>query len=130
MPTTQTPSSLVQASTKTLGGSSTTTIAANTTSPTLPTTVVTDTTPLIITKFQFRKLFTIEERTLIDNIQYNTNFSGSVKAVVNTLMRDLEVSGEVNLHLPEVIQGVNFLKQIGILSTVRAARILANLQPL
>ena len=129
MPTTQTPSSLVQASTKTLGGSSSTELAGNATNPTIPGATVTDPTPLILTKFQFRKLFTLEERTLIDNIQYNTNFSGSVKAVVNTMMRDLEVSGEVDLHLLDVIQGVQFLKQIGILTAARATRILANQQP-
>lgn len=130
MPTTQTPTSLVQASTKTLGGSSSTELAGNATNPTLPGATVSDSTPLILTKFQFRKLFTLEERTLIDNIQYNTNFSGSVKAVVNTMMRDLEVSGEVDLHLLDVIQGVQFLKQIGILTAVRATRILANLPPM
>ena len=129
MPTTQTPSSLVQASTKTLGGSSSTELAGNATNPTIPGATVTDPTPLILTKFQFRKLFTLEERTLIDNIQYNTNFSGSVKAVVNTMTRDLEVSGEVDLHLLDVIQGVQFLKQIGILTAARATRILANQQP-
>ena len=129
MPTTQTPSSLVQASTKTLGGSSSTELAGNATNPTIPGATVTDPTPLILTKFQFRKLFTLEERTLIDNIQYNTNFSGSVKAVVNTMTRDLEVSDEVDLHLLDVIQGVQFLKQIGILTAARATRILANQQP-
>ena len=46
------------------------------------------------------------------------------------MMRDLEVSGEVDLHLLDVIQGVQFLKQIGILTAVRATRILANLPPM
>ena len=95
----------------------------------LPVTVV-DSTPLIITKFQFRKLFTQAERVLIDNIQYNSYFSGSVKAAVATMQKDLEVSAEVDLHLVDVIQGVTFLRQIGILTQVREARILANLPPL
>ena len=128
MPTTQNPSSLVQAAAKTLGGSSTFPVGSP--APALTPVVIPDTTPLILTKFQFRKLFTLAERTTIDNIQYNVNFSGSVKAVVNTIMHDLEVSGEVDLHLVDVVQGVTFLKQIGVLSDVRCARILANLPPL
>lgn len=128
MPTTQNPSSLVQAAAKTLGGSSTFPTGAE--APEIVPVPIPDTTPLVLTKFQFRKLFTLAERTTIDNIQYNPNFSNSVKAVVNTILRDLEVSGEVDLHLVDVVQGVNFLKQIGILTDVRCARILANLPPL
>ena len=129
MPTTQTPSSLVQAGTKTLGTSTPTEIAAASSAPTIPTVVVTDTTPLIITKFEFRKLFTLAERTTIDNIQYNSNFSGAVKATVNTILTDLNVSGDVNLHLADVIQGVRFLQQIGIITPARAVQILANQPP-
>ena len=128
MPTTQTPAALVQAGTKIIGGNSTFPTGAP--APALEPVKPVDNTPLIITKFQFRKLFTLAERTTIDNIQYNTNFSGSVKAVINTIMNDLNVSGNVDLHLPDVIQGITFLKQVGILSTVRAARILNNLPPL
>jgi len=128
MPTTQNPSSLIQAATKTLGGSSTFPTGAN--APAVEQVVIVDKTPLILTKFQFRKLFTLAERTTIDNIQYNSNFSGSVKAVVNTIMHDLDVSGEVDLHLVDVVQGVTFLKQIGILTAARATRILNNLPPL
>lgn len=130
MPNTQTPSAIVQAGAKTLGNSTAAEIAAASSSPTVPNVVISDTTPLIITKFEFRKLFTLAERTLIDNIQYNSNFSGPVKAVVNTILTDLNVSGDVNLHLLDVVQGVMYLKQIGILTAARAERILANLPPL
>ena len=127
MPTTLTPSSLIQAATVTLGGSA---FPEGAEAPELEVIEVADPTPLILTKFQFRKLFTLAERTLIDNIQYNPDYSASVKAVVNTINKDLEVSAEVDLHLVDVIQGVTFIKQIGILTPVRAARILANLEPL
>jgi hypothetical protein len=86
--------------------------------------------PLMLTKYQFRKLFTLAERTAIDNIQYNSAFSGSIKATVTTLQKDLEVSGEVDLHLVDTISGVKFLESIGLIKAGRAARIIANLPPL
>jgi hypothetical protein len=91
---------------------------------------VTPTTPLVLTKYQFRKLFTLAERTAIDNIQYNAAFSGSIKAAVTTLQKDLEVSGEVNLHLADTIAGVKFLESVGLVGPGRGNRILSNLPPL
>lgn len=124
-----TPASIVQAAAKTVGTTATT-AAATATTVTMPTATVVDSTPLILTKFQFRKLFTTSERIVIDNIATNPNFSSAVKGAVVTLLKDLEVSGEVDLHLADVIAGVNFLQQIGILTPVRMARVLANLPPL
>lgn len=86
--------------------------------------------PIEITKFQFRKLFTQAERVTIDNIQYNQNFSGTVKAIIATSQKDMEVSNVVVLNSPDVIAGVNFLASIGIITADRAKRILANQQPL
>jgi hypothetical protein len=85
--------------------------------------------PLILTKFQFRKLFTLAERTMIDNIQYNSGFSGSIKATVTTLQKDLEVSGEVDLHLADTIAGIKFLESVGLIKAGRAARIISNQPP-
>lgn len=86
--------------------------------------------PLILTKFQFRKLFTMAERIAIDNIQYNPSAPGSVKAVVNTMQIDLNVSGEVDLHLKDTNDGIRYLAAVGLLTPARATRILANLPPL
>jgi hypothetical protein len=85
--------------------------------------------PLILTKYQFRKLFTLAERTAIDNIQYNSAFSGSIKATVTTLQKDLEVSGEVDLHLADTVAGIKFLESVGLIKAGRAAQIIANQQP-
>ena len=123
-----TPSVIIQKAPTTIGGTSGFQPGAPAPAP-LPVEIV-DTTPLFITKFQFRKLFTTAERMAVDNIQWNPNFSSSVKAAVATMAKDLEVSSEVDLHLTDVIQGVTFLMQIGILTPVRKARILANLPPL
>ena len=80
----------------------------------------------ILTKYQFRKLFTFNERLAIDNFATNTNISAQNKAVLSTIMKDLDVSGEVQLDNPDVAQGVQFLETVGLLGTGRAAQILSN----
>ncbi len=85
--------------------------------------------PLILTKFQFRKLFTLAERMAIDNIQYSSA-PGQVKAAVTTMQVDLQVSGEVDLHLKDTNDGVRYLAAVGLLTVARAKRILQNLPPL
>lgn len=86
--------------------------------------------PLVITKFQFRKLFTISERMAIDNIQYSGSAPTSVKAAVNTMQIDLNVSGEVDLNLKDTNDGLRYLASVGLLTVARANRILQNLPPL
>lgn len=95
-----------------------------------PTVVTKPTRSLEITKFQFRKLFTLAERIVIDNAQYNPAFTGSVKAAIATMQKDMEVSTLVDLYLPDTIAGVNYLVSVGVLNAVRAERILSNLPPL
>ena len=85
--------------------------------------------PRIVTKFQFRKLFTTSERMAIDNAQYSSKFTPQIKAAIFTMQKDLEVSGEVDLHLKDVWDGIYFLVQVNILTLARATRILNNLQP-
>jgi hypothetical protein len=85
---------------------------------------------LDITKFQFRKLFTFDERVMIDNAQYNAALSGRVKATLATLMKDLEISNIIQLGTPDVTNGVKFLVTSGFITKSRADRILANLPPL
>ena len=94
-----------------------------------PAVAATPTRSLEITKFQFRKLFTLEERMVIDNAQYNPAFTGSVKAAIATMQKDMEVSATVDLYLPDTIAGVNYLVSVGVLNAVRAERILSNLPP-
>ena len=126
MPNTLTPTPLVQKGPVSIGAPSVT--VQQQLGAAQPTT--TPSTPLEVTKFQFRKLFTFNERLAVDNIQYNTALSGSVKAAVSTMQKDVEVSAVVNLHMPDVIAGINFLTSIGILSPQRAIRIKSNLPPL
>ena len=83
----------------------------------------------VLTKYQFRKLFTFTERVNIDNFAMNPNISAQNKAVLSTIMKDLEVSGEVQLDLPDVSAGIQFLEQVGLLAAGRASQIIANTPP-
>lgn len=83
-----------------------------------------------ITKFQFRKLFTTAERMAIDNAQYNTALSGTQKAAIATMQKDLDSSGNVELGTPDVSFGIGYLVSVGLLTSARASRVLANLPPL
>lgn len=87
-------------------------------------------TPITLTKFQFRQLFTTAEKVLIDNIAANDAYSAQVKAMINTFMEDLRQSGEVILNSQPVINGVTYLEAVGIIAAGRKERILANLPPL
>lgn len=83
----------------------------------------------VLTKYQFRKLFTFNERLAIDNIQSSTTISAQNKGILSTIIKDLELSGEVSLDNPDVINGVGFLEQVGLLAAGRAAQILSNTPP-
>ncbi len=83
----------------------------------------------VLTKYQFRKLFTFTERIGIDNFAANTNISAQNKAILSTIIKDLEVSGEVQLDNPDVASGIGFLEQVGLIGAGRAAQILSNTPP-
>lgn len=83
----------------------------------------------VLTKYQFRKLFTFSERITIDNFAMNPNLSVQNKAVLSTIMKDLEVSGSVELDNPDVAQGIGFLEQVGLIGAGRAAQIISNSPP-
>ncbi len=82
-----------------------------------------------LTKYQFRKLFTFTERIGIDNFASNPGISDQNKAILSTIIKDLEVSGEVQLFNPDVAQGIGFLEQIGLIGVGRSAQILSNTPP-
>lgn len=72
------------------------------------------------------ELFTFQERIAVDNFAGNPNISAQNKAILSTIMKDLDVSGEVQLDNPDVAQGVQFLEAVGLLSQGRSAQILSN----
>lgn len=134
MPNTLTPSTLVQ---KSPGGPAADlavlqrTALHNTTplTPVIPHTTPSPTNSRIVTKYEFRLLFTTNERIAIDNASTNTSLPAPARAAMVTLLKDLEVSGTVDLDLPQVHQGVTFLSTLGLIAPSRVAQILSNQYP-
>jgi hypothetical protein len=87
-------------------------------------------TLMTITKYEFRKLFTLTERIAIDGAPSNPNIPANYRAMLLTMNKDLELSSEIVLNNPDVAAGVNFLEQLGLIDVGRASRVLANLPPL
>lgn len=85
---------------------------------------------IVLTKYQFRKLFTLNERVAIDNAPNNTAIPAQYRAMIVTMTNDLNLSGEVYLTTnPDVAAGLNMLEQLGLIGPGRAAQILANQAP-
>lgn len=82
-----------------------------------------------LTRYEFRKLFTFNERVAIDSSPTNTSIPANYRAMILTLLKDLELSGEVQLWNPDVQQGIGLLEQIGLIGPGRAAQILSNTPP-
>lgn len=87
-------------------------------------------TVLGVTKYQFRKLFTFNERVAVDNAPTNTAIPAQYRAALYTMLKDLELSAQVELNNPDVAAGVQMLEQLGLIGVGRAARILSNQPPL
>jgi hypothetical protein len=83
-------------------------------------------TVVAVTKYEFRKLFTLPERMAVDSAPTNTAIPANYRAMLYTFMKDLELSQEVQLTNSDVMQGVGFLEQLGLLAPGRAAQILSN----
>lgn len=85
---------------------------------------------IVLTKYEFRKLFTFNERVAIDNVQSNTNIPLNYRMMISTFLKDLEVSGSVFLTTnADVAAGLNLLEQLGLIAAGRATQILANQPP-
>ena len=92
--------------------------------------VAPNTVGTILTKYQFRKLFTLNERIAIDSAPSNPNIPAPYRAALTTMTKDLEVSAEVQLTKnADVTAGVNMLEQLGLIGVGRAAQIIANQPP-
>jgi hypothetical protein len=83
-----------------------------------------------VTKYEFRKLFTFNERIAVDSAPQNTAIPAPYRAALYTMLKDLELSAVVELTNPDVAAGVGMLEQLGLIAHGRAARILSNQPPL
>lgn len=85
---------------------------------------------IVLTKYEFRKLFTLNERIACDSAPSNTNIPAQYRAAIMTMHNDLDASGMVFLTTnPDVASGVNMLEQLGLIGPGRAAQILSNTPP-
>ncbi len=84
---------------------------------------------MTITKYQFRQLFTLQEKIQIDNATLQTNLTQQQQMMLVTLEKDLNVADNIQLGTPDINNAIGFLTQIGILTPQRAMMVLANLPP-
>jgi hypothetical protein len=81
---------------------------------------------LTLTKYQFRQLFTLNERVAVDAAPTNTDIPANYRAILFTMVKDLDLSEAVHLDNPQVTAGIGLLVQLGLLTAERAAQILSN----
>jgi hypothetical protein len=84
---------------------------------------------MTVSKYQFRKLFTLTERVGIDAAPLNTAIPAQYRAMLVTMNKDMELSGDVQLDNTDVEAGVMFLEQLGLIAVGRGAHILSNTPP-
>ena len=83
----------------------------------------------VLTKYQFRKLFTFNERVAIDSAPTNVNIPAAYRAALSTIQKDMDSSGMVELDNSDTAEGLGFLTQLGLLASGRMYQILANTPP-
>jgi hypothetical protein len=82
-----------------------------------------------LTKYQFRQLFTLNEKVAIDNFALNPAIPANYKAILTSVMKDLELSQVIHLDNPQVLAGVQLLAQLGLIAAPRVAQIMSNTAP-
>jgi hypothetical protein len=83
----------------------------------------------VLSKFQFRSLFTLVEKLAMDNYSTNPALTALQQQMLNTLHIDFIVAENMDLTDPATIAGVQFLESAGIIASGRAAQVLANQAP-
>jgi hypothetical protein len=82
-----------------------------------------------LTKLEFRRLFTLAERSGIDDYAVSATLTDAQKAMTRTLQYDLSIASEVVLDDPLTATGVRMLEQYGLIAAGRATQILTNTAP-
>lgn len=82
-----------------------------------------------LSKYQFRQLFTLDEKVAVDNFQQNAAIPQNYKNILVSIFKDLELSEVVHLDNPQVAQGVGLLEQLGLIAPGRSVQILSNTKP-
>lgn len=79
----------------------------------------------VVTKLAFRRKFPMAERIAFDNFAANTNLTDEQKATLQTIAKDFELAGEIDMDDPDTASGLAYLESCGIIAAGRAAEILA-----
>lgn len=82
--------------------------------------------PVVLTKLEYRALFTLNERIAIDNFAVNPALSDLQKATMTSIRFDFSLADEIALSNSNTIQATELLEQYGLIAPGRAAQILAN----
>lgn len=78
----------------------------------------------VLTKYAFRKLFTLPERIAVDGGPDNAALPADGRAALRTMALDMAAADEIDLDDPDVIAGVQMLETLGLIASGRAALIL------
>jgi len=79
-----------------------------------------------LSKFAFRSLFTLAEQIAIDNHASNTALTADQQATVTTLLVNFSIADTITLTDPMTVMGVNYIASLGLITSDRAAAILAD----
>jgi len=79
----------------------------------------------VLTRLEFRRLFTFEERNAFDNYPSNPELTDDQKGVLRTFEVDFNAAQDVSLIDPDTEGAISFFVFVGLLTPERAAEILA-----
>jgi hypothetical protein len=79
----------------------------------------------LLTKLQFRCLFTAEELIGLDNHAQSATLTADQQAAMVTVMKNFDAASAIDLCDPRTIEGVQYIESIGLIASGRAAEILA-----
>lgn len=79
----------------------------------------------VLTKLEYRNLFTLAERIAIDNFAVNPALTDTQKATLASVHNDFSFADVIDLDNTFAIQGTELLEQYGLIAAGRAAQILA-----
>jgi len=78
----------------------------------------------VLSKYQFRNRFTIEEKIAIENYDTNDSLTTEQKAVLKVILKDSDISDIIELEEPTISAGLDILVSYGLLEAERKAEIL------
>lgn len=82
--------------------------------------------PVMLTKLQFRRLFTLPELIKFDNCLESADYDAETKAILRTIKTNLDLADYISLQDPLTIDGIRYAAAVGIIGAGRADEILGS----